>query len=89
MVLCALLARPLFARHNGEVLSDFDVLSLVDTAAQWYADATEREQLQLENKLRELLRSGCMRQGHKTKILSERSFLVEGQGPCMTRQCKC
>ncbi len=56
MVLCALPARPLFVRHNGEALSDFDVLSLVDTAAQWYADATEREQLQLENKLRELLR---------------------------------
>lgn len=43
------------ARHNGEVLGDFDVLSLCDTAAQWYADAAEREQLQLESKLRELL----------------------------------
>lgn len=71
------MVRPLFARHNGEVLSDFDVLSLVDTAAQWYADATEREQLQLENKLRELLRSRCMRQDHKTKILSERSFFLK------------
>ena len=44
-----------WARQNGAVLGDFDVLSLCDTGAQWYCDVAEREQLQLESKLRETL----------------------------------
>lgn len=51
-----LLAPPYNSRSNGEVLGDFDVLSLCDTAAQWYADATEREQLKLESKLQKFVK---------------------------------
>ena len=47
-------------RSNGEGLSDFDVLSLCDTGAQWYEDATGREQLNLESKLQEPLGQMCM-----------------------------
>ena len=44
-------------RQNGEVLQDFDVLTLCDTGAQWYTDVTEREHLELERRLREPLAS--------------------------------
>ncbi|CAK9065422.1 Leucine-rich repeat-containing protein 1 (LANO adapter protein) (LAP and no PDZ protein) [Durusdinium trenchii] len=49
-----LLAPPHHSGRNGEVLEDFDVLSLCDTAAQWYADTAEREQLHVESKLKEI-----------------------------------
>eukprot|EP00928_Gymnodinium_smaydae_P071850 TRINITY_DN55330_c0_g1_i1.p1 TRINITY_DN55330_c0_g1~~TRINITY_DN55330_c0_g1_i1.p1 ORF type:complete len:826 (+),score=45.49 TRINITY_DN55330_c0_g1_i1:59-2536(+) len=39
----------------GSSLSEFDVLSLCDTGAQWYTAAEEREQLDLEPRLRELV----------------------------------
>eukprot|EP00439_Symbiodinium_sp_Y106_P057662 s2070_g8.t1 len=42
-------------RQNGEVLQDFDVLTLCDTGAQWYTDVTEREHLELERRLREFV----------------------------------
>lgn len=39
-------------RKNGDQVEDFDVLSLCDTGAQWYADDLGREELGLEGKLR-------------------------------------
>ena len=46
-------------RQNGEALQDFDVLTLCDTGAQWYTDVSEREQLEVERRLREPLVSTC------------------------------
>ncbi|CAJ1405576.1 unnamed protein product [Effrenium voratum] len=52
-----LLGPPHLSGQNGAVLGDFDVLSLCDTGAQWYCDVAEREQLQLESKLREFVKN--------------------------------
>ncbi|CAE7215109.1 ERBIN [Symbiodinium natans] len=43
------------SRQNGEALQDFDVLTLCDTGAQWYTDVSEREQLEVERRLREIV----------------------------------
>ena len=51
-------------RQKGEVLHDFDVLTLCDTGAQWYTDVAEREHLELERRLKEPL-ALCLKQSCK------------------------
>ncbi|CAE8625995.1 unnamed protein product, partial [Polarella glacialis] len=41
---------------DSELLASFDVLSLCDTNAQWYCDAPERLNLEVEAKLKELVK---------------------------------